>query len=211
MKITSIKKYKGSSYEVITDDERTMYIHIDIIHDFGLNIGSEIDENELDEIIYSSNKRKAYQYSLYLLDYRDYSYRELFKKLENTYKNEDLCFEVMNKLVNLGMINDRRYAENLARKYIEVKKFGIQRAKREMYNKGIMSDTADKALEPYLNYTEENIIELLNKKYARYLSDPDDRKNIEKAKNSLVRMGYKFDEINNAVNIYFENLEDTEN
>lgn len=209
MEITSIKKYKGSSYEVITDDERIIFVHIDIIHDFGLNIGSEINEDELDQIIYSSNKRKAYQYSLYLLDYRDYSYRELFKKLENTYKNEDLCFEVMDKLVSLGMINDRRYAENLARKYIEVKKFGIQRAKHEMYNKGIMGDTADKALEPYLDCIEENIIELLNKKYIRYLSDPDDRKNIEKAKNSLVRMGYTFDQINNAVNTYFENLEDS--
>ncbi|MDD7185722.1 MAG: RecX family transcriptional regulator [Ruminococcus sp.] len=208
MKITSIKKYKGSSYEVTVDDERKIYLHIDIIHDFHINIGSEFDDEQLEEIIYSSNRRKAYQYSLYLLDYRDYSYRELFKKLLGIYKNEDLCFEVMDKLVKGGMINDRRYAENLARKYIEIKKFGINRARREMYNKGIMGEVAETALEPYSGYAEENISELLEKKYSRYLADPDDRKNTEKVKNSLVRLGYSFDDINKSIDNYFENRKD---
>lgn len=204
MKITDLKKYKGSSYEVTIDGERKIYLHIDIISDYNLNIDDELDDSKLKKIIYSSNRRKAYQYSLYLLDYRDYSYRELFKKLDGVYKNEDLCFEVMDKLVKNGLINDRRYAENLARKYVEVKKFGIQRAKREMYNKGIIGDTADKALEPYINSMQSNILQLLEKKYVRYLSDPEDRKNIDKVKNSLVRLGYRFDDINNAINTYFE-------
>ncbi len=204
MKITAIKKYKGSSYEVTVDDERKIYLHIDIIHDCNICIGSEFDSKQLEEIIYISNRRKAYQYSLYLLDYRDYSYRELFKKLLGVYKNEDLCFEVMDKLVKSGMINDRRYAENLARKYIEVKKFGINRARREMYNKGIMGEVAETALEPYADYAFDNISELLEKKYIRYLDDPDDKKNIEKVKNSLIRSGYSFDDINKAIDIYFE-------
>lgn len=208
MKITSIKKYKGSSYEVTFDDEKKIYLHIDIIHDFHINIGSEFDEEQLEEIIYFSNRRKAYQYSLYLLDYRDYSYRELFKKLLGIYKNEDLCFEVMDKLVRGGLINDRRYAENLARKYIEIKKFGIQRARREMYNKGIMGEVAETALEPYYDYMTDNIDELLEKKYSRFLSDADDRKSIEKVKNSLVRLGYSFDDINKAIDNYFENRKD---
>lgn len=208
MKITAIKKYKGSSYEVTVDDEKKIYLHIDIIHDFHINTDTELDEEKLEEIIYLSNRRKAYQYSLYLLDYRDYSYRELFKKLLGIYKNEDLCFEVMDKLVKGGMINDRRYAENLARKYIEIKKFGINRARREMYNKGIMGEVAETALEPYSDCAEENISELLEKKYSRYLEDPDDKKNIDKVKSSLVRSGYGFDDINKAIDNYFEKRKD---
>lgn len=207
MEITSIKKYKGTSYEVTLDEERKIYLHIDIIHDSGLCVGEEVDEEQLSQIISNSNRRKAYQYSLYLLDYRDYSYREMFSKLEKVYKDEDLCFEIMRKLVRNNMINDKRYAESLARKYVEVKKFGIYRAKREMYAKGIVGDTADKALEPYADCIQENIQELLERKYYRYLDDPDDRKNIEKVKNSLVRMGYGFDDINYAVREYLENIE----
>lgn len=207
MEITSLKKHKGSSYEVIINEEKIIYLHIDIIHDFGLGVGSQIDEDELEKIIYASNKRKAYQYALYLLDYRDYSYRELFKKLEKLYKDKELCFEIMDKLVKIDMINDRRYAENLARKYVEIKKFGIQRAKREMYIKGITGDIADEALEPYSEYVLENILELLEKKYSRYLTEKNDRKNIEKVKCSLVRLGYSFEDINYAVDTYFENSE----
>ena len=54
----------------------------------------------------------------------------------------------------------------------------------------------------------DNIAELLEKKYSRFLSDPDDRKNIEKVKNSLVRSGYGFDDINKAIDNYFENRKD---
>ena len=53
---------------------------------------------------------------------------------------------------------------------------------------------------------EENLKELLETKYSRYLTEPDDRKSIEKAKSSLVRYGYSFDEINRAVREYFENM-----
>ena len=50
-------------------------------------------------------------------------------------------------------------------------------------------------------------MELLKKKYYRYLTDSADRKSIEKAKNALVRYGYGFDEINCVVKEYFNNTE----
>ena len=30
MKITSVKKYKGTTYEVVIDEERKIYLHADI-------------------------------------------------------------------------------------------------------------------------------------------------------------------------------------
>lgn len=203
MQIVSVKKYKGSSYEVVFDDDRQIYLHIDIITDYGVRAGREFDEKTLDEIIYASNKRRAFQYALYLLDYRDYSYREMYAKLEKTYKNEDLCFEVMDKLVSIGCINDKRYAAMLAKRYVEIKKFGIYRAKNEMYQRGIRGETAENALEPYYDMIEENIALLLDKKYSRYLTDETDRKSVEKVKNALVRYGYGYDDINRGIKNYF--------
>lgn len=203
MTVTSVKKYKGSSYEVIFDDERQIYLHIDIITDYGIHSGAEFDEEKLDEIIYASNKRRAFQYALYLLDFRDYSYRDMFAKLEKTYKNEDLCFEVMDKLVSIGCINDKRYAAMLAKKYVEVKRFGIYRAKNEMYLKGIRGETAENALAPYYELVEENIAVLLEKKFARYLTDKNDRKSVDKVRNALMRYGYSSGDINRCIKNYF--------
>jgi len=209
MKITSLKKYKGSTYEAELDYERKIYLHADIIVDFGLREDDELDRNELREIIRASNFRRAYQRALYFLDYRDYSREEMYKKLLDNYKSESLCAAVADKLEENGIIDDERYAEKLAVRYVSGRKFGYRRALREMRMKGIGQFTAADALEEHSEEFEENLIHLLETKHARRLTDPDDRREIEKVKAALVRYGYSFDEINRCIKEYFENhLED---
>ena len=64
MKITSLKKYKGSTFEAELDYERKIYLHADIIADFGLREDDELDRERLREIIRASNFRRAYQRAL---------------------------------------------------------------------------------------------------------------------------------------------------
>lgn len=208
MRIESISKYKGAVYETELDDGRKLYLHADIMADFGLCSGMELDRAQLRKIVYASNFRRAFEYALYRLDYRDYSYREMFTKLVQTYKNEALCYDVMKKLTRLGVINDVRYAEKLARRYVEVKRYGIYRARREMMLKGIDGDTADGALEIYQASAQENIGWLLERKYSRLLTDSSDRKSIEKVRSALVRSGYGFDDVKRALREYFESADD---
>lgn len=210
MEITSLKKYKGTTYEVELDSERKLYLHIDIIVDFGLKTGMTVEREQLRKIIAASNFRRAYQYALYCLDYRDYSAEDLFEKLMKTYKSEAVCLAVVRKLAKAGIIDDQRYAEKLARKLVETKKFGYHRALREMKSKGLDEDTAVEALEKYGDLFAENLAQLIEKKHSRYLTDSGDRKNIEKVKNALVRYGYGFDEVNRAVRDYFESVERSE-
>lgn len=207
MEITGLKQYKGKTYEVELDSERILYLHIDIIVDFGLVKGMQIERDELKKIIYASNFRRAYEYSLYCLDYRDYSAEELYQKIFKKYKNEKLCLDVIRKLARANIINDRRYAEKLAVKLVESRKYGYRRSKREIIQKGISEDIAEEMLSRYDNIYHENLIDILYKKYSRFLTDRTDRKSIEKVKNALVRYGYSFDEINSAVREYFENIE----
>lgn len=210
MEITSLKKYKGTTYEVELDSERKLYLHIDIIVDFGLKTGMTVEREQLRKIIAASNFRRAYQYALYCLDYRDYSAEDLFEKLMKTYKSEAVCLAVVRKLAKAGIIDDQRYAEKLAQKLVETKKFGYHRALREMKAKGLDDDTAVEALEKYDDQFAENLVQLIEKKHSRYLTDSGDRKNIEKVKNALVRYGYGFDEVNRAVRDYFESVERSE-
>ena len=204
MKITSVSKYKGSTYEAELDDGRKLYLHADIITDFGIHAGMETDRDTLKKIVYASNFRRAYQRALYLLDYRDYTYSEMFGKLVDNYKSEALCTAVMKRLTEHGFIDDVRYAERMARKLVEVKHFGYRRCKREIMLKGVDQFIAEDALAPYDEAFGENLTELLRTKHSRYLTDIEDRKSIEKVKNALVRYGYDFSEINRAVKEYFE-------
>lgn len=208
MTVTSLKKYKGSTYEAELDGARKIYLHADIIADFGICTGLELDRGELRKIIYASNYRRAFQYALHLLDYRDYSCAEMRKKLVKTYKNQELCDNVMDKLRDIGVINDKRYADRLARRLVETKRYGLYWAKREMALKGLDKFTIEDSLSLFEDCTEENLAYLLEKKYSRLLTDENDRKSIEKVKSSLVQYGYSFDDINRAVRNYFECADD---
>lgn len=194
MIIDSVKKYKGTTYEVIIDGNR-LWLHKDIVADYGLAVVKEISEERYAEMILASDRRRAVERGMYLLDYRDYSYKELFKKLLENY-DEDICYYAVDKLASLGIINDRRYAENLARKYIEVKKYGFYRASNEMYRKGLDKELVNEILEAYEDSTTERICEIIKKKYSESL---DDRDKVRKMKNALVRQGYSYDDINKAV------------
>ena len=204
MKINSVRLYKGTTFEVEIDNEKKIYLHADIIADFGVREGMELERPELRKIIYASNFRRAYQYALYCLDYRDYSAKEMHDKLVKTYKNENLCQAVVKKLEKCGIISDERYAEKLARRFVEGKKYGLKRAKREIILKGIGEYIAEDALQIYNERFSENLAYLISTKYVRLLTDKEDRKSIEKVKNSLVRYGYGYDEINHAVKEYFD-------
>ncbi len=207
MRILSVSKYKGSTYETELDDGRKIYLHADIIADFAVHSDMELDQTELRKIIYASNFRRGYQYALHLLDYRDYSYKEMLEKLVKTYKNENLCIKIMKRLTEHGFIDDERYAERLARKYIESKRYGERRVRSEMMRKGLDKFVITDAIAQYDELFEENLDWLLENKHSRNLQDKNDRKSVEKVKCALVRYGYSFGEINEAVFRYFEELE----
>lgn len=200
MHITSLEIYKGKTYCIELDNRKKVFLHSDIVNSYCLSEGMEIDNEELENIIRNAQFRKARERALYLLDYRDHSYIELLEKLEKNY-DEDICYDVADSLAEKGLINDRRYAENLAAKLIETKKYGIYKARYEMKAHGLSKELVDKTLAGYEDNTYERLAELIEKKYARYLTD---FKGIQKVKNALIRLGYSYDDINAAIDDYID-------
>lgn len=192
MIIDSIEKYKGKTYKVELENYETYFWHLDIINEYHLKEDVDIPDSVLSEIIFSNDFRKARERALYLLDYRDYSYYDLFKKLELNY-SDDVCYKVMERMVELGAINDERYSAKLADYYINTKKFGYYRAMQEMRRKGVSKELCETSLSEYEDTVYERLYELVKKKYIRYLEDEN---GIKKVKASLQRYGYAYDIIN---------------
>lgn len=192
LKIISVEKYKGSTYRVDIENSEPTFLNSEIISKYNVRSSMEVSEDLWDEIVYSNEFRRARERAMYLLDYRDYSYSELYKKLLNNY-GEQICYDVCDKLAELGFINDRRYAESLARKYMEVKKLGYFRAVQEMRLKGLSKELIDEVLSGYEDTVHERLAELVEKKYIRKLEDED---GVKKVKNALARQGYSYSDIN---------------
>ena len=196
LKITSVGKYKGSTYMIEFENAETEFLNVDTVRQFNLKAGASLPLSAWEQIKAEEEYRKAKERALYLLDYKDYSYVELFHKLEKNY-SEETCYRVMDKMVELGTIDDRRYAAGLARHYIEVKKFGRYKAYQQMKLKGLTKEVIDEALDKYEDGTYDRLRELAEKKIGKYI-DADN--GMAKLKNYLIRQGYSYDLVKEVVN-----------
>lgn len=156
---------------------------------------SLFDEEET-ELEYSSEYSRARKRAMYLLGSRDYSSLALREKLLNNYSS-DTAEKVIEDMKSYGYLNDREYAKKLASSLIRGKKYGLYRAKSEMKRKGVDEVIAEEALSEYEkeDYSEQ-LVSLIEKKYSDRIQDRDDRRRTVSA---LVRRGYGFSEIKEAV------------
>lgn len=202
--ISFIEKFKGSTYCIEFEDGDKIFLNSEIISQYSLKQGARIPISALEEIVSDNDYRRARERALYLIEFRDHSYKELNDKLEKNYSDE-VCQRVMEKMLELHLIDDRKYAEKLARQLIEVKRFGAYRAKFEMRRKGLDKELIDELLEIYDEGSIERLDVLVEKKYARYLVD---RKGVQKVKNALARQGYSYSDISAVLENYMDEVED---
>lgn len=202
--IDNLEKYKGNTFMAELSDGETVFLNIETVLKFNLKKGEDISDDRLLEIKHTDQLRKARERALYLLDYRDYCFVELYKKLEANYE-ESICLEVLRWLCDNGLVDDRRYATRLGEKLVVTKGFGYYRAKQEMLMKGLDRELVEEVLSEYEEDTLLRLEELVLKKYAHKIYD---EKSLIKVKNSLVRQGYTYNDVNIVLASYKEQLEE---
>lgn len=160
----------------------------------------ESKKNQLEEE-YSRAKKRA----MYLLGARDYSTAALREKLLNNYC-EETADKVIGDMKRYGFLDDERYAEKLAAYLIKSKKYGLYQAKAKMRQKGVEPFLIESALKDYEkeDYVEQ-LVELIRKKYSQKITDPEGKR---KTAAALVRRGYGFSEVKEAMNIVLSEFSD---
>ena len=153
------------------------------------------DEQELAEFLLSVGSRCALLGWLRILAYSDNSRKELISKLIRKGHKKEYAENAADKLEEYGYLDDERYAANLVEKLSSQKGMSPKRVRSELIFKGISSETADFALEGLDFDPVLRIIDLLNSKYSRSLSDEKGRR---KTVSALQRLGYSWSDINAA-------------
>lgn len=199
-RVEEVSQFKGETLRVDFDCREPIFINSSVVSSLGIRSGITMTEEDIEEAVSKNDFRRARERALYLLDERDYGYVEMFKKLENNY-SEDICYEVVNDLSRLGLIDDRRYAQKCAEYFLTRKLWGKYRAREEMRRRGIPSELIDEALEEYDEGSDDRLRELIEKKYARKLADDN---GVNKVKAALARQGFSYDEIKRVLAEYEE-------
>lgn len=199
-RVEEVSQFKGETLRVDFDCREPIFINSSVVSSLGIRSGITMTDEDIEEAVSKNDFRRARERALYLLDERDYGYVEMFKKLENNY-SEDICYEVVNDLSRLGLIDDRRYAQKCAEYFLTRKLWGKYRAREEMRRRGIPSELIDEALEEYDEGSDDRLRELIEKKYARKLADEN---GVNKVKAALARQGFSYDEIKRVLAEYEE-------
>ena len=201
----SYKKGKQDKIHISVDGEYSFTVDETYFLSMGIWNGKEVDEDELEEIRQTVSVRRAYNYAVNLLSRRDHSERELMTKL--TQKGYgDGAEEAINKLRDSGYVSDERFARLFVRELQTFKKYGKKRIEQELYRKGVDREIIREVLDE-TDFDEGELVSLIRRKYGRYLSD---EKGVAKTINGLLRMGYSYGEIRNALREINENLESDE-
>lgn len=193
MKIT-YKKGKGDKIHVSVDGEYAFTVDEVYFYSLNLKENADITAEELKEITLKAGERRAYNYAVSLLSRREHTVKEITEKLKRKGYGQ-FCEKVTDRLISEGYLSDERFAKLYVRELINLKGYGIRRIRDELYRKGISRYIAEDAMNE-AEMPENRLKELVEKKYMRYLND---EKGVQKTINALLRSGYSYGEIKDAL------------
>lgn len=199
MLITAIEPRRKAMSALYLDGEFVMNLDTRTLIENRFDVGREIDDDDLREIINLSNERRAKEKALWLISYRDHSKKELADKIKRTC-DEESAEKAVERMEELGLINDEVFAERYARKLLFSKHMSKASAVYELARKGIDKETAQEILENIDVDEREQIREVIDRKYKNL----NDEKIKRRAVSALQRLGYRWDDIRSVIEEYIE-------
>ena len=188
--------------QIYVDGELFAALPADVVMSLDLHTGDEYDEAAAEALVLRIESLRALQKAYTFLSYNAHSRKKLTEKLQKAGFSEGACELAMERLEQLGLIDDAALAARWAAVMLTSKRWGRRRANEELYKRGIDRDTAEAALADYDDGAA--LYWQLEHKYGKKdLSDPKERQRVTAG---LVRLGFSFEAIRNALR-EFEDFE----
>ena len=197
MRITDIRPCRKSLSAVYIDGEFAVKLDTRTLLENRVDVGKELDDEELRGLISLSNERRAKEKALWLISYRSHSKKELRDKMRRTC-DPDATEKAVERMGELGLVDDESFARAYAGKLIFEKKMSKRAAVFELRRKGIDSETIDEVLgEIDVDY-QQQIIDIIERRYPHI----EDEKIRRRAVAALQRLGYGWEDIRSALDSF---------
>ena len=198
MELTAAEPRRRGLVQLFLDGEAAVKLDAQVFLQSGLKPGDQVSDQELFELIQASDARRAQEKALYLLEYRNYSKRELTEKIARTAASREAAQAAAGRMEELGLIDDRRFGEDYARELFSRKGYGARRVAQELRRKGLDQELVQELVEKYGSPEQsgENIRRVLEKKYPGWREDEKVRR---RAFAALQRLGYSYQEVREAM------------
>ncbi|MCL4511580.1 MAG: recombination regulator RecX [Bacteroidetes bacterium] len=206
MRIVSIEKaHRGGKFKVCFEEEGELLLSKEVIVDFGLRRNDEISSERMQQIQDAQSYQDTYIAAMRLLNYQMRTTAELRQRLHMKEFPPGAINRVLDKLTNLGLVDDVRFAEAFIASKVASKPIGKRELERKLREKGVSKETASQALSDVSN--DETQIEFALQAAEikiRSLKRYELKKRREKLVAFLARRGFDWDVIRKVVRKMFD-------
>lgn len=204
MQVKAIKKDKLHLMRITLEDESEFLIDNDVCCEYCLKVGAQIGEKDLKQLCFESDYRRAKSRAAWYLDRSDHTEKALYNKLLRGGFSKEAAAKVIARYVEVGLLDDTRYAQNYAERLLEAN-VSKREAVAKMLQKGVSLDLAKSVLADTEVDEQAQIKNLLSKKYRTKLCAEN---GVEKVFAALVRKGFSYQAVKEALKGYIEESEE---
>ena len=194
-----VQKKNQDRVNIYVDEKFFMAIYKELVFTFNLKKGDNIDEDNLRQILNDEMFLKGKNKALNILSKSSQSEKKIREKLIEDFE-EDVIEKVIEFLKKYNFINDNELASKIVNTNVNLNKYGKNKIKQNLYNKGIEKSAIDEAMSNIDQDAEfENALHLAEKRYAR-VKNEDPKKAYAKVANHLAYKGFNYDIIKRVLN-----------
>lgn len=192
--ITKIEAQKRSKdrVNIYVDEEYFMAVYAELVYTHSLKKGMEIDKESLENLLHDEMYMKAKNKALTILSKSEQSEKKLKEKLLNDF-DENIVEDVIDFLKGYKLINDNLLAEKIVHDNMNLSKFGKNKIKQNLYNKGIAASDIQDALSQIDPDDEYENAKYLAEKRLKRLKGEDKNKINQKIYQHLAYKGFSYD------------------
>lgn len=180
---------------IYVDDEFAFAVYIDTALANHLKIGADISGEERERILREDGAKYALACAMKFLSYRMRTEKELRDKLREKEVPQDCIEGAVEKLKEIGYLNDREFAELYAQELLG--KYGQRVAVQKLMQKGIPRDIAEEAAKGAGQEASvlDGYVARLKQKYRN--EEPGKAK--QKMIRALMARGFEYEEVRCAL------------
>lgn len=170
---------------------------------YDISIGDSLPDQIYNEIVVFNELYQIKVTALNFLKRRDYTSLEITNKLVKKGFQKKNISKIIDEFILCGFIDNYRVAESYIQYYTRIKKYGINKIKKVLSQKGISREIIVEILKNYdcSDLVEKNLENLIIKKINQVRRKTTEKDKIKiKVINSMILKGYEFDIVNKVIN-----------
>ena len=205
MIITDIKPCKKNKNRVniYVDGQYAFALFLETAVQAGLKTDMDLNGIDLTKIAEEDTKKYAMDAALSYIAYQMRSKKEVSDKLKQKDVVREIADVTIERLEELGYLNDRNYAATYAEELKE--RMGKRGIRQKLFEKGVDREIIDETLDSLGDFSD--VIRAQADKLFKKHGDTDDFKAAQKVIRTLLNRGFELDEIKAAVKyMHEENL-----